>query len=144
MAHLCEAALVTCEDFRLHQRADGSNFIAETIHSLGVDCDLITRGGCIQDLVRPKEGFDNSLLRDLNVSVNLHQVKTIYLVGHEDCGAYGHFQFNSRDIELKQHYDDLFAAREILTREFPGVDIQLRFAELEPGTDDRWVIVEIK
>ena len=49
--HKCEAAVITCEDFRLHQRKDGRNYIANFIKSLGVDADLITRGGSIQDLV---------------------------------------------------------------------------------------------
>lgn len=56
MSHYCKACLVTCEDFRLHQRKGGRNYIAEFIKNLGVDCDLITRGGAVQDLVRPSSG----------------------------------------------------------------------------------------
>lgn len=144
MSHTCDAAMVTCEAFRLHKRKNGRNFIASYIESLGVDCDLITRGGCIQDLVRPQPGFEESLLRDLNVSVELHKAKTVYLVGHEDCGAYGHFEFPDRDSETTQHYLDLRAAKAILNRRFPDVDVQLRFAELRPGTSDDWRIAVVE
>jgi hypothetical protein len=140
MAHSCEACVVTCEDFRLHQRADGRNAIGDYIRSLGVDCDLITRGGGIQDLVRPRLGFDDSLVRDLDVSVTLHGVKTIHLVNHEDCGAYGSHAFASRQDEMRRHRTDLELAREMIRRKFPGVDVVTAFGELQAGTTDRYVV----
>jgi len=144
MSHHCEAALITCEDYRLHQRKDGRNYVADFIKGLNVDCDLITRGGGVQDLVRPKlENFDKSVLRDAEVSAKLHEVKTIYLLNHEDCGAYSGMNFSSREEELKQHYSDLKTVKEIINKEFPDVEVRLYFAELEPGTDDVFVIKEI-
>ena len=144
MAHHCDACVVTCEDFRLHRRAGGSNLIGEFVAGLGVDCDVITRGGAAQDLVRPQPGFENSLLRDIRVSVELHSAGTVYLVHHEDCGAYGAIVFETRDAEIEQNYSDLRAARDLLQREFPGVNVELRFAELEPGSADRFVIRSIE
>jgi hypothetical protein len=143
MSHLCKAAVVTCEDFRLHQRKYGRNVIGRFIQALGEDADLITRGGCIQDLVRPKPGFADSLFRDLEVSVKLHQVEKIYLIGHEDCGAYGHFQFSSREIELAQHFDDLKVAKQLVEAHFPGVAVVPCFAYLQQGTKDQFEIKEL-
>jgi hypothetical protein len=144
MAHHCKATLVTCEDFRLHQRADGRNYIVDFVKNLQNDCDIITRGGGIQDLVRPQnDGFENSLLRDIGVSVNLHQVETIYLVNHEDCGAYGSINFSSREEELAQHYKDLEEARDIINAEFPSVAIKLFFAELATDSSDKFIFKEI-
>ncbi|NCO79712.1 hypothetical protein CO116_01240 [Candidatus Falkowbacteria bacterium CG_4_9_14_3_um_filter_38_19] len=34
MSHHCPAAVITCEDFRLHQRLDGRNCLAEFIRDL--------------------------------------------------------------------------------------------------------------
>jgi len=144
MSHLCDAAVVTCEDFRLHQRKYGRNFIADYFKRLDVDFDLITRAGCIQDLVRPKPGFDETLFRDLGVSVNLHQVKKIFLVGHEDCGAYAHFQFPARPNELAQHYRDLKEAKRIIGAKFAGAQVITLFAELESGSADRFVMTDVK
>lgn len=143
MAHLCKFAVVTCEDFRLHQRKYGGNIIGRFIQSLGEDCDLITRGGCIQDLVRPKPGFADSLFRDLEVSVKLHHAEKIYLIGHEDCGAYGHFQFAAREVELAQHFADLQAAKQLIEARFPGVTVVRCFAYLQAGTSDRFDIKEV-
>lgn len=144
MSHHCEAALITCEDFRLHQRKDGRNCISEFIKSLGIDCDLITRAGGVQDLVRPgKDDYCDCLLRDGLVSVKLHEAKTIYLVNHEDCGAYSEFNFSSREEELKQHYHDLKEAKKTILENFPGKDIKLYFGELKPGTDDNFDIKKI-
>lgn len=133
MAHSCDACVVTCEDFRLHQRADGANVIGEYIRRVGAGCDLITRAGGVQDLVRPEPGADGSLLRDLAVSVHLHQVRAVYLVNHEDCGAYGHFGFASREEELRQHTQDLRAARDVLEKRFPGVAVVPVLAEIDPA-----------
>jgi len=144
MPHHCKAALITCEDFRLHQRAGGKNFVAEFIKNLNCDCDLITRGGGVQDLVRPAcEGYEKCLLKDLNVSTALHRADTIHLINHEDCGAYSQQKFFSREEELKKHHDDLKKAKEIINNKFPGKKVLLYFAELEPGADDIFVVKEI-
>ena len=143
MAHTCDACVVTCEDFRLHLRPDGRNAIGDYIRGLGVDCDLITRAGAVQDIVRPREGFDESLLRDIDVSVNLHQVKTVHLVNHEDCGAYGEYAFASRESEFARHRTDLLLAREMIRRRFPDVKIVLAFGELETGTDGTYIVRQL-
>ncbi len=140
MEHHCDAALVTCEDFRLHQRHGGSNCVAEFVRGLTTDCDLITRAGGIQDLVRPRPGYDEALLRDLEVSVNLHKVRRIILVQHEDCGAYRPFGFRSREEEVRQHREDLEAARGILETRFPGVEIVGAIARLRPGSSDQYTV----
>lgn len=141
MAHKCGAALITCEDFRLNQRKGGRNCIAEFIKKLETNCDLITRAGGVQDLVRPEDqGFFKSLLRDLRVSVELHETKTVHLINHEDCGAYSSLNFSSREEELEQHKKDLKTAREIISKEFPGMEVKLYLAELEPEPGDIFVI----
>lgn len=145
MAHYCQAALITCEDFRLHQRKDGRNYIAEFIKKTGLDCDLITRAGGVQDLVRPPEKIYNEcLLRDCKVSAKLHEAQTIFLINHEDCGAYAEMNFSSREEELACHYNDLKMARKIILEKFPGKEIKLYFGELQPGTTDEFIIKEVK
>jgi len=135
MSHVCEAALITCEDFRLHQRKDGRNYIAEFIKELGVDCDLITRAGGIQDIIRPKEkAYCDCLLRDSEVSAKLHQIKTLYLVNHADCGAYSDLNLKFGEEEFLQHKKDLLAAKKEILKKFPELTIKLYFADLKPST----------
>jgi len=140
MSHQCQACVVTCEDFRLHRRADGCNVIGNFVASLGGECDVITRGGGIQDLVRPAPGFDESLLRDLGVSVELHGVRTICLVNHTTCGAYGSLGFESIEQERARHVEDLRAAQKLLGERFPGVAVRLFLAEPESGSDEPFII----
>jgi carbonic anhydrase len=134
MSHYCHTSIIACEDFRLHQRQDGRNCIAEFIKTIAVDADLITRAGGIQDLIRPKEtGFEKSLLRDLGVSVNLHDAKEICLINHADCGAYSDFNFQNKEAEFEQHKKDLLAAKEIIEKEFPDRVVKIYFADLKDG-----------
>ncbi len=141
MASKCGAALLACKDFRLHQRNGNRNHIAEFIKDLETDCDLITRAGAVHDLVRPEEqGFFKSLLRDIRSSIKLHDIKTIHLVNHEDCGLYRYMNFPSRKENLEQHKKDLKKAREVISREFPEIEVKLYLAELEPKTEDVFAI----
>ncbi len=139
--HTCTHALITCEDFRLHQRGDGRNYVADFIKELGGECDLITRGGAIQDLVRPQsEGFKDAVIRDLTVSVKKHSVTKIILLNHEDCGAYEAMDFEARERELTQHTKDLEEAKKIVEETFPGVEVLLYFAYLKEGSTDEFDI----
>lgn len=145
MSHVCEATLITCEDFRLHQRKDGRNFIAEFIKSEQIDCDLITRGGAIQDMVRPKnDGFKDSMLRDSEVSTKLHKAKKVYLVHHEDCGAYGGSSaFENRSVEREKHIADMREASKIIKKDFSPIEVLSYYAELKEGSDDDFVMTRI-
>jgi hypothetical protein len=135
--HTCEAALITCEDYRLHQRKDGRNYIAQYILSLGVDCDLITRAGGVQDLLRQGgTGSADSVIRDVDVAHRLHQVELILLLNHEDCGAYAAFGFKTRDDELRRHQRDIRRTLRMMHLLFPSKRIIGSFAELETGISD--------
>lgn len=144
MAHHCETCLITCEDFRLHQRKDGRNYIAAFMKREGVDGDLITRAGGVQDLVRPPEdGFKSSLLRDAEVSAKLHAARTAYLVNHTDCGAYAPHGL-SGEKEIAKHEDDLRAAKKILEKNFPQIRARIFLAMLQPQTGDIFAIKEVE
>ena len=137
MPHTCEAALITCEDYRLHQRKDGRNYISDFIKREGIDCDVITRGGAIQDLVHPVQcEYRNCLLRDSSVSTKLHHCTTIYLINHEGCGAYLGLNFYNKEMELAQHIKDLKEAKDIILKNYPNVEVKTYFAYLKEGTQD--------
>ena len=142
MSHTCEAAIITCEDFRLHQRKDGRNYIVGFIKNIGVNCDLITRAGGIQDIVRPKEKtYCDCLLRDSAVSTKLHHANKLYIVNHSDCGAYK--ALNLGREEYSRHRKDMILARTKILKEFPRVSIKLFYAELQAGTEDIFIIREV-
>lgn len=147
MLHHCEGACVTCIDYRLHPRKDGRNYVGDYIQSFCIDCDLITRAGGVQDILRPVEGSADHLLRDVHISHSLHKADIIILINHEDCGAYAAFGFRSREEEIMRHHRDIHNSLTILRLPFPSKWIIGSFAELEPGTDDIFHIksvIEIK
>jgi len=140
MPHICQACIVTCMDFRLHRRADGRDPIGKFVDSLGADCDIIARAGAVQDIVHPAPEGENTLLRDIGISVALHQIKTIYLVNHENCGAYGGHNLPDAAAECAKHNDDLENACAILREKFAGVEVVPVLARLADGSDDDYVI----
>lgn len=146
--HQCEAAIIACEDYRLHQRKDGRNYVAEYIRSLDVDCDLITRAGGVQDLVRPTgPGFADPVIRDLYVSHKLHNANMLIFLNHQDCGAYAGFGFKTADEEIRRHLRDIRRTLKMLHLMFPTKWLIGSFAELAPETTDVFTIkkiVEIK
>jgi len=137
MARKCDACLVTCEDYRLHRRPDGRDLIGKFVMGLGCDCDVITRAGSVQDLVRPQGDADRSLLRDLRISIEKHGVRTIYLINHENCGAYADLTFESREDELAYHLKDLEHAARTVQKAFPQVRIVPLLAELTDSEGDQ-------
>jgi carbonic anhydrase len=140
MVSTCQTCIVTCMDFRLHRRADGRDAIGTFVDSLGVDCDIIARAGAVQDIVRPAPEGENTLLRDIGLSIALRQTKTIYLVNHENCGAYNGHNLPDPAAECAMHYDDLETACEILHQKFADVEVIPVLARLVPGSDDDFVI----
>ncbi len=136
MERKCDACLVTCEDYRLHRRPDGSDLIGRFVAGLGGDCDVITRAGSVQDLIRPEGDSDQSLLRDLRIAIETHGVRTIYLINHENCGAYANLTFDSREDELAHHRKDLTHAASTVQQTFPEVRIVPLLAELTDSNQD--------
>jgi len=127
-------------DFRLHRRADGRDALGKFVDQLGCDCDVIARAGAVQDIVRPPSEGQNTLLRDIGISVALHKIETIYLVNHEDCGAYGSHNLPDADAECAMHNDDLDAACGILRDKFAGIEVIPVLARLAEGSSDDYVI----
>jgi hypothetical protein len=136
----CQGVIITCEDFRLHHRCDGRDCIARFLENLGEDCDLITRGGGVKDLAEHC-GDEGTVLRDCGIAINLHHAERIYLINHQDCGAYG--DFLSPKEERNKHVEDLEEARAFLSERFPNAQIKIFYAELEAGKDDSYLIREI-
>lgn len=138
---ISRVVLVGCIDFRVNHRANSRNYMGEFTANLGFDCFPVTRGGGVQDLICPlTKGYKDSILRDVRVGVKGHGAKRVILINHENCAAYAHFEFPSREEEIQRHYADLKEAKMVIIQEFPEVAVKLYFAELIPGTKDEFLI----
>src|SRR3989344_6399548 len=77
MAHTCDAIVVACIDFRFQKYI--RNWTDEKLKDKTFD--LVGFAGSTKDL--------DTVMKQIDVSVRLHHIKEIYLIHHEECGAYG-------------------------------------------------------
>ena len=84
--HKCDALLITCIDFRFVKHIKNwTNFYFE--HK---NYDHVSFAGSSKEL--------DTILRQIEISVKLHDAVEVVLVHHEDCGAYGKESTERRHI----------------------------------------------
>lgn len=113
MSHTCDAITICCIDFRFQR------YIRDwTDKNLpGKTFDLVGFAGSSKDL--------DTILKQIDISVRLHQIKEVIIIHHEECGAYG------VDSTPERHATDLRHARtEILSR-YPNLQVYLLYAKLD-------------
>jgi carbonic anhydrase len=112
MAHICDAIVVCCIDFRFQK------FIRKwTDENLaGKDFDLVGFAGSTKEL--------ETILKQIDISVRLHQIKEAILIHHEECGAYG------AESTPEKHADDLELAAKQIKLKFPNLAVKLFYLKL--------------
>jgi carbonic anhydrase len=143
MSHGCVACVVICMDWRLHRRGRVTDLAGKIARRAGGPCDVITRDGAVQDLLRGAPGAADSLLRDLEAAANLHGVRAVYLVNHADCGAYRSFNFPGPQQERHQHEADLLEAAKAIRKRLPHVEVIPLFAALRAEGTGQYELHEV-
>ena len=122
--HSCEAVILSCIDFR---------FWKETVEfaekELGLaSFDFPSLPGAAKSI---NEG-DELAMKCISVPCDLHHVKKIILINHEDCGAYGgSAKFgDDRKAEQKFHEEELQKAKNKIAEKYPEKEIILVYARL--------------
>jgi carbonic anhydrase len=129
----CRAAMVFCMDYRLHSQLAG--FLErEVLDKDGVD--ILRIAGAVKSMVRPAADRDSDfILEQLDTVHRLHGIQQIYLINHEDCGAYGPEDIPDSAEELEVHRRDLLAARRLVEQNFPEVEVLPHFMWLDGRCD---------
>lgn len=129
----CRACVVSCIDFRLHEHL--KRFVCER----GLDkdgTDMVRVAGAAVNIARPKRSWARDfVVSELEASHGLHEIREIYLVNHEDCGAYGWENVVDSEEELATHRKDLQQARAFLKGRFPDVKIFAFYQRLDGGVE---------
>jgi len=121
--HHCEVVVLFCMDHRyarlvqdfIYKRFDVDRF------------DPIAVAGGAKTVNDSEDLVD----RCFGVSRNLHEVKTIVIVNHSDCGAYGgRKKFATVSEEDDFHYQELNKAKAIMCQKFSDKEIIAVFARL--------------
>ena len=114
--HICQALAVHCIDFRFQR------FLNEYLEK---------RFPGSYDRVAVAGGVKNLPLEQCEVSVKLHQPKSIVLFQHEDCGAYGGSkEFENLEAEKPFQKQEVGKAAAVLKEKFPDCAVEGYFVEL--------------
>lgn len=111
--HHCQAAVVTCIDFRFQKYIDG--WIRENLGE--GNHDRIALAGGVKDL--------ETIVGQLKISHRLHDIKKIILMNHEDCGAYG------ADGTAKRHAGNLAEAKSEAQKISPDLEVNTYYLLLD-------------
>lgn len=113
MAHTCDALVVSCIDFRFQKYIRkwlDENFGDKTF-------DYVGFGGGSKEL--------DQIMKQLDISVNLHDIKHVVLMHHENCGAYGD------ESTPEKHAADLLKAKKAIHAKYPHLKIDLFYILLD-------------
>lgn len=66
----------------------------------------------------------------IETSLKLHQIKEVYLIHHEDCGAYGLGNLPAEE-QLKKQQEDMYQAAQIIKEKYPHLICHLAFVYLD-------------
>ncbi len=118
MAHNCDVIVVHCMDFRLQKYLN--DWCEQTFGSNKYD--RVGVAGAVSDVYL--------VLKHVELSSRLHNVRKVVLVNHEDCGAYGDAGTYER------HKDDLAEAERKIRALFLNLMIEKYYLHLD-GTFER-------
>lgn len=113
MSHHCDAIIVCCIDFRFQKYIRNwtdSNLKGKTF-------DLVGFAGSTKDLV--------TVMKQIDISVRLHQIKEVVLIHHEECGAYG------TESTPENHARDLKKAKATIRAHYPALTVNLYYLHLD-------------
>lgn len=106
MDHKAESIIITCIDFRLQEAINkwiAENFPPKTF-------DRVALGGGVKNL--------EVILGQVDIAVNLHHIKKVVLINHEDCGAYG------AESTPEKHAQDLKKAKTKILEKYPDLEVE--------------------
>jgi carbonic anhydrase len=127
--YTCDAAVVWCFDQRFEA------VLRKVLKRLAVvHPDHIRVAGGARNLASPQQEGDRLFVLDqIRKSIRLHKTRTVVLMLHSDCGAYGGlaaFQ-NDAEKEARNHSSDLQKAAEFLNQEIPEIAVKCYFVDFE-------------
>jgi len=125
----CDAAVVWCFDNRFEM------LLRKVVKRLGLTYyDPIRIAGGTKYLASPdNENERQFVLEQIRLSMRLHETKTVILMLHSDCGAYGGLAAfdNDREREAENHRQEMHRAAEFLATQIPELEVKAFFVDFE-------------
>jgi len=134
MSHTCKNLLICCMDFRLNNEIErwtkGSKLFEGGF-------DVVSVAGASKNLADGNEEIKNSFLKNVAVSIDLHEAKRIIIFHHSGCGDYAQsYNFNSLKEEKEKQLEDMKKAKEIISEKYSEVEIVFVWGELKDEEGD--------
>lgn len=127
--YICDAAVVWCYDNRFEA------VFRKLLKRIGVfHADPIRIAGGARCLAASgQESERRFVLEQIRRSMRLHSTRTVVLMLHSDCGAYGGLAAFQHDAarEAANHQTDLEEATAFLQREIPELTVKAFFVDFE-------------
>jgi carbonic anhydrase len=125
----CDAAVVWCFDNRFEL------LLRKVVKRLGLAYyDPIRIAGGTKYLASPDSERDRQfVLEQIRISMRLHETKTVILMLHSDCGAYGGLAAFGGDAgkETQNHRTELERAASYLLSQIPELTVKTYFVDFE-------------
>jgi carbonic anhydrase len=128
--YLCDAAIIWCFDNRFELG------FRKFLKRIGVaNSDPIKIAGGAKCLASPDHESDREfVLKQIRLSIRLHDTRRVILMVHSDCGAYGGLAEGfggDAGAEAKHHLAELRRAAENLRKAIPEVEVDAYFVDFE-------------
>jgi hypothetical protein len=125
----CDAAIVWCFDNRFEV------VLRKLVKHLALNYyDPIRIAGGTKCLASPDQESDREFVLDqIRISRRLHQTKTVILMLHSDCGAYGGLASFENDAqrEAENHRQELNRAAALIKARIPELEVKAYFVDFE-------------
>lgn len=125
--HTCSTIAFHCIDFRT---------IKETMKFLDSkcglgNCDIVSVAGSGKGIADNNEIFKSYLLRQINLSHDLHEARNVILIHHSDCGVYNDcYTFSSGEEEKQKQIEDMKRSEAVIKEKFPDMSVEKVWAQL--------------
>ena len=121
----CPVLVLCCVDFRY---IDAILVFAKKRFGIRA-CDVKKDPGGVKAMLDSKPEIRKSIITNVQLIRERHDVRTLVLVNHQDCAAYGGSKrFTSLKAEAAFHVEQLLKARAILKSKSPSLNIQTFYA----------------
>jgi carbonic anhydrase len=117
--------VVSCIDYRFRSKV--SHWIDDTLNG---EADIVALAGVSNAII--EDSSQKIALKQIRIAKDLHGIKTIHLVDHIDCGAYGGSEkFKHNEDEINMHEERLEQAAEIIEEHFPDLTVQCYIGDFD-------------
>jgi carbonic anhydrase len=127
--YTADAAVVWCFDHRFDL------VLRKLLKKIGMDrVDPILVAGGAKNLASPRSENDRQfVLGQIRSSIRLHGTRSVLLMLHSDCGAYGGLAAFNNDTrqEAETHRQEMHKAVSCLHAEIPEVEVRSFFVDFE-------------